>query len=121
MRSVAPRVVSEFCPLPSSLDAIAANPSLVRTLAPETVGGLRRKLVVVLAALTEAEGQPFAPAPDRPEPLLDAKAAAAILDVPVTWLREAARQGRIRCVRLGHYVRFRRGDLEAFIEGDPTT
>jgi excisionase family DNA binding protein len=55
------------------------------------------------------------------EPLLDSKAAAAILCVPPSWLREAARQGRVRCVRVGHYVRFRRTDLAAFIEGEQTT
>lgn len=101
-----------------SLDAIAVDPSIARTLAPEAVACLRRKLLVALAALTDADG--IAPEPRRspPEPLLDAKAAAEILRVPVTWLREAARQGRIRSIRLGHYVRFRRTDLAAFIEGD---
>jgi excisionase family DNA binding protein len=106
--------------LPLSLDAIAADPAVARTLAPETVSGLRRKLVVVLAALTDADNRPPKPPRERPEALLDAKAAAEILRVPVTWLREAARQGRVRCVRLGHYVRFRPADLSAFIEGDGT-
>jgi hypothetical protein len=36
--------------------------------------------------------------------------------VPETWLAAAARSGKVKCVRLGAYVRFRREDLEKYIE-----
>ena len=41
--------------------------------------------------------------------------AAEILGVPETWLATAARQGRIPCLHVGHYVRFKLADLENFI------
>jgi len=47
------------------------------------------------------------------EPWLDTKQAAAALQVPVSWIAEKARQGQLRSHRLGHYVRFRRVELEA--------
>jgi hypothetical protein len=111
--------MSEIRP-PVTLDALAIDPTLARRLNPSAASALRRKAVVVLAALTDAEDQPPELPRNGPEPLLDARAAAAILAVPVTWLRETARQGKVRCVHLGHYVRFRRQDLAAFIEADRT-
>ena len=44
-------------------------------------------------------------------PLVDAKAASVLLDVPYTWLLAQARAGRIPHHRLGHYVRFKPDDL----------
>jgi excisionase family DNA binding protein len=41
--------------------------------------------------------------------------AAEILGVPETWLATAARDGRVHCVHVGHYVRFKLADLENFI------
>lgn len=48
--------------------------------------------------------------------LLDAGEAAAILSVPVSWVREATRDGRLPCVELGRYRRYRRATLLAWIE-----
>ena len=42
--------------------------------------------------------------------------AATILNVPETWLATAAREGKIPSVKIGHYVRFRQADLEAYIK-----
>lgn len=39
-------------------------------------------------------------------PLLDSKGAAALLNVPATWVLAEARADRIPHVRLGRYVRF---------------
>jgi excisionase family DNA binding protein len=47
--------------------------------------------------------------------LLNTKEASELLNVKETWLAEAAREGKIRSVKLGHYVRFAHADLEAFI------
>jgi excisionase family DNA binding protein len=52
----------------------------------------------------------------KPEPLLlETEAAAQFLNVPATWLASMAREGKIKSVKLGHYVRFKRDDLETFI------
>ena len=48
------------------------------------------------------------------EPLLDAKGAAALLNVPATWVLAEARADRIPHVRLGRYVRFDPGELHAW-------
>jgi hypothetical protein len=48
-----------------------------------------------------------APAPSSgATALLDAKAAASALSLPVSWIREKARQGAIPSQRAGRYVRF---------------
>lgn len=49
------------------------------------------------------------------EPLLDCAAAAALLGVRVSWVRDAARLGQVPCLRLGRHVRFSRGALEAWL------
>jgi excisionase family DNA binding protein len=52
----------------------------------------------------------------KPGPLLlDTEQAAAFLNVPATWLASMAREGKIKSVKLGHYVRFARADLESYI------
>lgn len=47
-------------------------------------------------------------------PLLDAKGAAALLNVPATWVLAEARADRIPHVRLGRYVRFDAGELQTW-------
>jgi excisionase family DNA binding protein len=44
-------------------------------------------------------------------PLLDAKQAGELLNVPATWVLAEARRDRIPHVRLGRYVRFDRETL----------
>lgn len=46
------------------------------------------------------------------EALMDAEQLAAALHLPQTWLEQAAREGRIPCVRAGRWVRFRRSAVE---------
>jgi excisionase family DNA binding protein len=48
-------------------------------------------------------------------PLIDAKAASALLGVPYTWLLAQARAGNIPHHRLGHYVRFDPDDLQTWL------
>lgn len=45
-------------------------------------------------------------------PLLDANGAAALLNVPSSWVLAEARANRIPHVRLGRYVRFDARELE---------
>ena len=50
------------------------------------------------------------------ERLLTADELADRLAVPKTWILESARSGAMPCVRLGRYVRFDAGDVEAWLE-----
>lgn len=47
--------------------------------------------------------------------LLEATEVADLLAVPVRWVREHTRSGRIPHVRLGRYVRYRREAVVAWI------
>jgi excisionase family DNA binding protein len=48
------------------------------------------------------------------QPLLDAKQAGALLNVPASWVLAEARADRIPHVRLGKYVRFDVAELDAW-------
>lgn len=48
--------------------------------------------------------------------LLDATAAAELLSVPVSWVREHSRNGHLPHVQLGRYIRYRRSALLAYVE-----
>lgn len=50
------------------------------------------------------------------EPLVDAKAVATHLAVPVSWVFESARSGAIPHLRLGRYVRFRLSEVDEWLE-----
>jgi excisionase family DNA binding protein len=54
-----------------------------------------------------------APQAPFPEPLLTPDELAKHLKVPESWVYEQARQGKLPCEKLGHYVRFRLADVEA--------
>lgn len=49
------------------------------------------------------------------EPLLDCQAAAVLLNVRVSWVRDAARLGRLPCLRVGRHLRFTRVMLEDWL------
>jgi excisionase family DNA binding protein len=49
------------------------------------------------------------------EPLLDCQSAAALLNVRVSWVRDAARQGHLPCLRVGRHLRFTRAMLEDWL------
>jgi excisionase family DNA binding protein len=51
------------------------------------------------------------------EPLLDCAAAAALLNVRVSWVRDAARLGQLPCLRVGRHMRFTRTMLEDWLAG----
>jgi excisionase family DNA binding protein len=63
-----------------------------------------------------AELLPESP-PDR---LLDDAETAELLNVPRSWVGEAARAGRLPHVMLGRYRRFDRADLLAWLEANKT-
>ena len=47
------------------------------------------------------------------EPLLDVERAAELLNVRVSWIREATRTGYLPCLKVGKHVRYTRSMLEA--------
>jgi len=48
--------------------------------------------------------------------LLNSKAAAGRLSVPVSKVRDMARKGELPCVRIGYYIRFQPEDLDQYIK-----
>jgi excisionase family DNA binding protein len=52
----------------------------------------------------------------QPSPLLDADQAGELLNVKPTWVAEQARKDRVPHVKLGHYVRFNRDELLAWVD-----
>jgi excisionase family DNA binding protein len=57
------------------------------------------------------------PAGNDGEPLFDAEQLAAMLNIPATWLEQAAREGRIPSLQFGRWRRFRRSEVEAAVRG----
>ena len=49
------------------------------------------------------------------EPLLDVERAAELLNVRVSWIREATRTGYLPCLKVGKHVRYTRSMLEAWL------
>ncbi len=48
--------------------------------------------------------------------LLEAKEVAELLNVPERWVRDATRDERLPCVRLGRYRRYSREDVLRWVE-----
>ena len=51
-----------------------------------------------------------------PPALLDADQASELLNVPASWVLAQARAGRIPHCKLGHYTRFHRDELLAWVD-----
>ena len=49
------------------------------------------------------------------EPLLNVAQAASLLSVRESWVRAAARAGRLPCVRVGRHLRFSREQLQRWL------
>ncbi|MEA3186746.1 MAG: hypothetical protein QOD99_576 [Chthoniobacter sp.] len=88
-----------------------------RVLIPlASIGTLALSREAFEAALAEGSKAIAAPATSTAsdtEPLLDAEQLSAKLSIPTTWLEQAARDGRVPCVRAGRWVRFSRAAVEA--------
>jgi excisionase family DNA binding protein len=48
--------------------------------------------------------------------LFTAQEVAEILSVKLSWVREATRDGRLPHIALGRYRRYRRAEIEVFLE-----
>lgn len=49
-------------------------------------------------------------------PLLRPDQAAALLSVKTSWIYDAARRGKLPCIRVGRHIRFTRTMLEEWLE-----
>jgi excisionase family DNA binding protein len=54
------------------------------------------------------------------EPLLDVERAAELLNVRVSWIREATRTGYLPCLKIGKHVRYTRSMLESWLADQRT-
>jgi excisionase family DNA binding protein len=73
----------------------------------------REAFEVALAEGSRAIAAPATATAADGEPLLDAEQLSAKLSIPTTWIEQAARDGRVPCVRAGRWVRFSRAAVEA--------
>jgi len=56
----------------------------------------------------------------QPEQLLTLQDVARILQVKPSWNYDAVEEGRLRVVKVGRFLRFRPGDIHAFVERNAT-
>ena len=79
------------------------------------IGTLALDVDVYRRALAEGAALVSAPMTAAPaeEPALDADQLAAALSLPVTWIKQAAREQRIPSIQAGRWRRFRRSAVEA--------
>lgn len=62
-----------------------------------------------------------APAPREPiEPLMTVDDVAVLLNVRKKWVYEAASRKAIPCVRVGHFLRFRRSEIDSWLDANAT-
>ena len=62
-----------------------------------------------------AEGHIVPPISPLDGPLLRPEEAAALLSVKTSWVYDAARTGKLPCLRVGRHIRFTRSMLEAWL------
>jgi len=71
--------------------------------------------------IRSGNGAPSAPATvSLHEPLLDVEAAADLLNVKVSWIREATRTGLLPCLKVGRQVRWTKPMLEQWLADQQT-
>ncbi len=66
-----------------------------------------------IAARIATVSSTASPTPDAPaDDWLTPQEAATYVNLPVSWVRDNARRGKLRSHKRGHYVRFRRSELD---------
>lgn len=119
--SLAPRLADELAP-PHRRRAGPARGALPdgRRGGPVSARRLEARAVSPVPETGAAARNGATGARSSPEPLADrlliADEAAELLALPVSWVREATRQGTLPHVKLGRYRRYVRTDLEAWVE-----
>lgn len=102
------------------LAMVLADPTRVADLRAEDVPALLGALEQVRAALWARmlrAPAPVARDPDGSEQLLTVAEIAAELRFTVDYVYDAVRRGQLSAVRKGKYVRIRRADLRAWLDG----
>ena len=100
--AAATALIAQLERIASQIDPTMA-PTLLGELERIKAIGMRRMIAPIVAEARRA--------------LLTADEAAEFLNVPVSWVEESARTGRLASVKLGRYVRFRKEDLLQQSEG----
>jgi excisionase family DNA binding protein len=104
-----------------SLDELAEHPEQVVGLSPEKRAQLVLSCSAIIAAaaagMATGTADPLRPSFEHPNPeLLTYELAAEFANVPVSWVRQIVKAGRLASVKLGHYRRIKADDLERFVE-----
>lgn len=98
-----------------SIDELLSDATKAATLPPEVartmLAGLAGLLPVLIAQSTRDTGKVETPQTER---WLDAEEVADILGVPISWVYESARNGRLKSVRYGRYVKFNEGHIREY-------
>jgi excisionase family DNA binding protein len=106
---------------PPDLTQIAANPGRVTDLRvediPGVLGALEQLRAALWARMVRTPEPPVRAAADTGDELLTVTEAAAELKFTTAYVYEAVRRQQLGAVRKGKYVRIRRGDLQAWLEG----
>lgn len=108
---------------PITLDDLIADPTSADSLTLHDLARLLAEIACRGAALTTLQGTLFSVmiakrAVDQnsdADDLLGAPKLAKRFGVPESWIREQARQGKLPCLRLGHYMRFRLEEVERYL------
>lgn len=112
--------MSELRGIPS-LDELAAHPERAAEVSPEGRTRLALACSAILAALAATMATPNGRAAEVPPgpALLTVAEAAQRANVPVSWIRQAVKDGRLPSMKLGHYRRIKPNDLEHFLTAHP--
>ena len=68
----------------------------------------------------EDNAQAINPSQTVPQRLVDVRGLAEILKVPVSWIYERTRLGKIPCIRVGKYLRFYPAEVLSFLRARGT-
>ncbi len=92
------------------------EPIWASTLPIEQIPAELTKLAAVQSALAaRLVAEQISRRDNGADALLDAKEMAALLKCHESWVRSAARQGKIPIVQVGRYMRFKPADVQAAI------
>lgn len=99
-----------------TLDELAVDPRRAASLPAEA----RSRIVLVCSAILAAvagsgHGEAVKPPPPEFQTLLTISQAAERSNVPISWIRQAVKDGRLTSRKLGHYRRIHPADLETFL------
>jgi Helix-turn-helix domain len=101
--------------MPVSALIVVESPLGVLALTPEQVRAALAAAAELRASITPP-ATPVTP-PDASETLLTPEQAAELTGTKPSWWREAARKGRVPCMKIGRYPRFRAVDVRALGQG----